>query len=103
MSETVIETVDLGKEFRRDSFHIVALRDVNIQVDRGEFVAESIGEGTSLLDCRDHRRWQVLITFMKRDAPCARRSGAERRFAGADLAEELTAARTWQVAAKKKR
>jgi putative ABC transport system ATP-binding protein len=39
MAETVIQTSGLGKEFLRDEFHIVALRDVNIEVPRGEFLA----------------------------------------------------------------
>ena len=39
MSDTVIETTGLTKEFIRDEFHIVALRDVNLQVQRGEFIA----------------------------------------------------------------
>lgn len=39
MSEIVIQTCNLTKEFVRDSFHIVALEDVNLEVHRGEFVA----------------------------------------------------------------
>jgi putative ABC transport system ATP-binding protein len=39
MPETVIQTERLGKEFIRDEFHIVALRDVDLEVHRGEFVA----------------------------------------------------------------
>ena len=39
MSETVIETRSLSKEFIRDEFHVVALKDINIQIARGEFVA----------------------------------------------------------------
>ena len=39
MSETVIETRNLSKEFIRDEFHVVALKDINIQIARGEFVA----------------------------------------------------------------
>ena len=39
MAEPVIQTSKLSKEFRRDEFHIVALRDVDIEVDRGDFVA----------------------------------------------------------------
>jgi putative ABC transport system ATP-binding protein len=39
MSEAVIQTRNLTKEFLRDEFHIVALKDVTLEVDRGEFVA----------------------------------------------------------------
>lgn len=35
----VIETRNLTKEFLRDQFHVVALKDVSVQVDKGEFVA----------------------------------------------------------------
>jgi putative ABC transport system ATP-binding protein len=39
MSETVIQTSDLTKEFVRDEFHVVALKDANIEVHKGDFVA----------------------------------------------------------------
>src|SRR5271157_4051783 len=39
MSEAIIQTSHLGKEFRRDEFNIVALNDVNLEVQKGEFVA----------------------------------------------------------------
>ena len=39
MAETVIETRNLRKEFVRDEFHVVALKDANIQIQKGEFVA----------------------------------------------------------------
>src|ERR1700734_4432266 len=39
MSELVIQTRDLTKEFVRDEFHVVALKDANIEIDKGEFVA----------------------------------------------------------------
>jgi putative ABC transport system ATP-binding protein len=35
----VIQTRSLTKEFLRDEFHVVALKDVNIEVGRGDFVA----------------------------------------------------------------
>jgi len=39
ISETIIETNKLTKEFIRDQFHVVALKDVSLQVKKGEFVA----------------------------------------------------------------
>lgn len=39
MTETIIETRGLTKEFTRDEFHVIALKDVDIQVHKGEFVA----------------------------------------------------------------
>src|SRR3989440_5072480 len=39
MAETVIETRRLTKEFLRDEFHVVALKDVDLEVQKGEFVA----------------------------------------------------------------
>ncbi len=39
MSEIVIESRKLRKEFIRDEFHVVALKDVDIEINRGEFVA----------------------------------------------------------------
>jgi putative ABC transport system ATP-binding protein len=39
MSETVIETLQLSKEYIRDEFHVIALKDVDITINRGEFVA----------------------------------------------------------------
>src|SRR5580704_10610736 len=39
MVETVIETHHLSKEYIRDEFHVVALKDVDIGIERGEFVA----------------------------------------------------------------
>jgi putative ABC transport system ATP-binding protein len=39
MSEIIIETSNLTKEFRRDEFHVVALKDVSLQIPKGEFVA----------------------------------------------------------------
>ena len=37
--EVVIETSKLVKEFIRDEFHVVALKDVDLQIRKGEFVA----------------------------------------------------------------
>jgi putative ABC transport system ATP-binding protein len=39
MSEIVIETRQLSKEYIRDEFHVIALKNVNMTVARGEFVA----------------------------------------------------------------
>ena len=37
-SETIIETDKLTKEFVRDAFHVVALKDVTLSIEKGEFV-----------------------------------------------------------------
>jgi putative ABC transport system ATP-binding protein len=39
MSDPVIRTRDLTKEFVRDEFHVVALKNANIEIQKGEFVA----------------------------------------------------------------
>ena len=39
MAEIVIETRRLKKDFVRDEFHVIALRDVDIEIHAGEFVA----------------------------------------------------------------
>ncbi|HEY1341737.1 MAG TPA: ABC transporter ATP-binding protein [Bryobacteraceae bacterium] len=39
MSEAIIQTRSLTKEFRRDEFHIIALKDVTLDIAKGEFVA----------------------------------------------------------------
>lgn len=39
MSEAVVKTKQLSKEFVRDEFHVVALDAVDIQIDKGDFVA----------------------------------------------------------------
>jgi putative ABC transport system ATP-binding protein len=39
MSEAVIATSQLTKEFVRDSFHVVALKNVNLEVRKGESIA----------------------------------------------------------------
>jgi putative ABC transport system ATP-binding protein len=39
MSEVVIETRNLTKEFIRDEFHVIALKDASIQINKGDFVA----------------------------------------------------------------
>ncbi len=39
MGDTVIQTSKLSKEFIRDQFHIVALREVDIEIQKGQFVA----------------------------------------------------------------
>ena len=39
VTDPVIETRNLTKEYVRDEFHVFALKDANIEVQRGEFVA----------------------------------------------------------------
>src|SRR6266481_9636458 len=39
MSQIVIETRNLGKEYVRDEFKVEALKDANIEIHKGEFVA----------------------------------------------------------------
>ena len=39
MSEIVIQTRNLTKEFIRDEFHVIALKDANLEVHKGDFVA----------------------------------------------------------------
>src|SRR6266576_3931932 len=39
MGQIVIETRNLTKEFQRDEFHVIALKDANIEIQKGEFVA----------------------------------------------------------------
>jgi putative ABC transport system ATP-binding protein len=39
MNETIIPTRKLTKEFRRDEFHVIALKDADISIGKGEFVA----------------------------------------------------------------
>jgi putative ABC transport system ATP-binding protein len=39
MIETIIETRNLSKEYVRDEFHVVALKEINIGIGKGEFVA----------------------------------------------------------------
>jgi putative ABC transport system ATP-binding protein len=39
MSEIVIQTRNLTKEFVRDEFHVIALKDANIEIQKGDFVA----------------------------------------------------------------
>ena len=39
MSEIVIQTRNLTKEFLRDEFHVIALKDANLEVHKGDFVA----------------------------------------------------------------
>ena len=38
MSEPIIETRNLTKEFLRDEFHVIALKDVSVEIPQGEFV-----------------------------------------------------------------
>jgi putative ABC transport system ATP-binding protein len=73
MDQTVIQTSKLTKEFLRDEFHVVALKDVDIEVHKGEFVAlmGPSGSGKSTL--------LHLVAAMDRP------SGGEIRVLGEDL------------------
>ena len=39
MSETIVKTTDLSKEYVRDEFHVMALDAADIEIQRGDFVA----------------------------------------------------------------
>jgi putative ABC transport system ATP-binding protein len=39
MSDAIIQTRGLTKEFRRDEFHVIALKEVTLDIQKGEFVA----------------------------------------------------------------
>jgi putative ABC transport system ATP-binding protein len=39
MSETVVKTINLCKEYVRDEFHVMALDGANIEIQRGDFMA----------------------------------------------------------------
>src|SRR5258708_12374043 len=73
MSETVIQTRNLTKEYVRDEFHVIALKDVDLSVNKGDFVAlmGPSGSGKSTL--------LHLIAAMDRP------TGGEIRVLGEDL------------------
>jgi len=39
VADVVIETRKLTKEYRRDEFHVIALKDADLSIEKGEFVA----------------------------------------------------------------
>lgn len=39
VNDLVVEAMDLHKEFKRDAFQIIALRNVHLRIQRGDFVA----------------------------------------------------------------
>src|SRR5579883_3423545 len=51
MSDVIIETRNLNKEFVRDEFHVIALKEVTLEIRKGEFVAlmGPAGSGKSTL------------------------------------------------------
>ncbi len=73
MSETVIQTRQLTKEYIRDEFHVIALEDADLDIHKGEFVAlmGPSGSGKSTL--------LHLIAAMDRP------SGGDIRVLGEDL------------------
>ena len=73
MSEVVIETRQLSKEYVRDEFHVIALKDVDIQIQKSEFIAlmGPSGSGKSTL--------LHLVAAMDRP------TGGEIRVLGEDL------------------
>ena len=64
MSEIVIETENLTKEYVRDEFHVLALKDVSLRVAKGEFIALMGPSGSSdgkitKINCRASRAKSV--------------------------------------------
>ena len=59
MSEVVIETRKLSKEYVRDEFHVIALKDCDITIDRGDVLVRTplrLEPGTLLETFRERIR-----------------------------------------------
>ena len=53
VNDLVVEATDLHKEFQRDAFQVIALQDVHLTIQRGEFVAFMRGRCSYLIAAID--------------------------------------------------